>query len=172
MIGRSSTPRLLDSISGVSGILGRPVKPGDDGRKCFAFVLKHSFAISPHVSREFCIYIRTLRSEGAGNAGCPMHPQASCARSGVVKQAHEFSQRSHRNDPAFPAQWSTAFLDRAPRRSAHLPPSPAKPPPARHPRQGVRTTRLHRPRRAPSSKSTLHVHRHPPRVRDVRETPL
>jgi hypothetical protein len=28
--GRSSTPRLLDSIINVSGILGRPVKPDDD----------------------------------------------------------------------------------------------------------------------------------------------
>jgi hypothetical protein len=30
LIGASSTPRLLGSNSGVSGILGRPVKPGDD----------------------------------------------------------------------------------------------------------------------------------------------
>jgi hypothetical protein len=28
--GGPSTPRLLDSIIGASGILGRPVKPGDD----------------------------------------------------------------------------------------------------------------------------------------------
>jgi len=28
--GGPSTPRLLDSIIGVSGILDRPVKPGDD----------------------------------------------------------------------------------------------------------------------------------------------
>jgi hypothetical protein len=28
--GGSSTPRLLGSIINVSGILGRPVKPGDD----------------------------------------------------------------------------------------------------------------------------------------------
>src|SRR5439155_13470004 len=34
--GVSSTPRLLDSITGVSGILGRPVKPGDDDRECGA----------------------------------------------------------------------------------------------------------------------------------------
>jgi hypothetical protein len=31
LTGRSSTPQPLDSITGVSGILGRPVKPGDDG---------------------------------------------------------------------------------------------------------------------------------------------
>src|SRR6266550_5063000 len=34
LTGRSSTPRPFDSISGVSGILGRPVKPGDDDREC------------------------------------------------------------------------------------------------------------------------------------------
>jgi hypothetical protein len=35
LTGRSSTPRLLDSIAGVSGMLGRPVKPGDDSSVCF-----------------------------------------------------------------------------------------------------------------------------------------
>ena len=30
LTGRSSTPRLIGSIIDVSGILGRPVKPGDD----------------------------------------------------------------------------------------------------------------------------------------------
>ena len=35
LTGRSSTPRPLDSIAGVSGILGRPVKPGDDSGVCF-----------------------------------------------------------------------------------------------------------------------------------------
>jgi hypothetical protein len=34
--GESSTPWLIDSISVVSGILGRPVKPGDDD--LFAFL--------------------------------------------------------------------------------------------------------------------------------------
>jgi hypothetical protein len=33
LTGRSSTPLLLVSIAGVSGILGRPVKPGDDSGK-------------------------------------------------------------------------------------------------------------------------------------------
>ena len=36
---------------------------------------KHSFAISPPVSREFCLEIPALQSEGAGNAGRPMRPQ-------------------------------------------------------------------------------------------------
>jgi len=33
LTGRSSTPRFLDPIINVSGILGRPVKPGDDERE-------------------------------------------------------------------------------------------------------------------------------------------
>ena len=32
--GASSTPRPIGSIAGVSGILGRPVKPGDDNSMC------------------------------------------------------------------------------------------------------------------------------------------
>jgi len=32
--GASSTPRPIDSITAVSGILGRPVKPGDDNWIC------------------------------------------------------------------------------------------------------------------------------------------
>jgi hypothetical protein len=32
--GVSSTPQLFGSITGVSGILGRPVKPGDDSLEC------------------------------------------------------------------------------------------------------------------------------------------
>jgi hypothetical protein len=39
-------------------------------------------------------------TEGAGNAGCPMHPQPRARM--VVKNAHEYSQRGHRNRPAFP----------------------------------------------------------------------
>src|SRR5260370_10755149 len=34
--GISSTPRLLDSITAVSGILDRPVKPGNGGCRCGA----------------------------------------------------------------------------------------------------------------------------------------
>jgi len=35
LTGRSSTPRLLGPIAGVSGIQGRPVKPGDDSGVSF-----------------------------------------------------------------------------------------------------------------------------------------
>jgi hypothetical protein len=39
--GVSSTLRLLGFIINVSGILGRPVKPGDDNRGCGASAFNH-----------------------------------------------------------------------------------------------------------------------------------
>jgi len=60
--------------------------------------------------------------EGAGNAGCPMHPQPRARM--VVKNAHEYSQRVHRNRPAFPHAMVLRLTSCSPRRSALLPPSP------------------------------------------------
>ena len=41
-------------------------------------------------------------------------PGAQCTRSlvraGVVKHAHEYSQRRHRKHPAFPTRWFYGFL--------------------------------------------------------------
>jgi hypothetical protein len=52
---------------------------------------------------------RPLQSEGAGNAGCPMHPQPG-VRILVVKYAHQCSQRKHRKHPASPTQWFYGLL--------------------------------------------------------------
>jgi hypothetical protein len=38
-------------------------------------IFRHTFAISPRVSREFCQNVPPSQSEGVGNAGRPMHPQ-------------------------------------------------------------------------------------------------
>jgi hypothetical protein len=45
-------------------------------------------------------------TEGAGNAGCPLHPQprVRCDRS-----TRAYSPQVHRSLPAFPAQWFTAY---------------------------------------------------------------
>jgi len=45
----------------------------------------------------------SAQREGVGNAGCPVHPAASCAK-WVVQDAHEYSQRSHRKSPGIPAR--------------------------------------------------------------------
>ena len=49
---------------------------------------------------------RPLQTKGAGNAGRPMRPIAACAM--VVVERTRVS-RSHRNHPAFPTQWFTAY---------------------------------------------------------------
>jgi hypothetical protein len=57
-------------------------------------------------------------------------PGAQCTRSFVraeqFEYAHEYSQRRHRNHPAFPTQWSCGFLRTLPGDRAFLPPSPAR----------------------------------------------
>ena len=52
---------------------------------------------------EVCLKISAPRSEGAGNAGRPMRPIAACAM--VERRNAHALVRSHRNHPAFPAQW-------------------------------------------------------------------
>jgi hypothetical protein len=55
---------------------GSPAFAGDDSHR-------RSFAFSPRVSREFCWRLLALENkEGAGNAGCTLHPRshAQCAQ--------------------------------------------------------------------------------------------
>ena len=65
-----------------------------------------------------------LPSEGAGNAGRPMRPIAACAMA-VSKKAHALV-RSHRNHPAFPTQWFTAYNALSPVIRLFLSPSPVR----------------------------------------------
>jgi hypothetical protein len=55
-------------------------------------------------------------------------PGAQCTRSlvraGVVKYAHQYSQRRHRNHPAFPTRWFYVLYVISPVTSSFLPPSP------------------------------------------------
>jgi len=136
MIGRSSTPRLLVSITdascpgpGMTSLGRRPARPKQKYRK------------RPHAKIEEAGSRRSGRAaSGAGQesgpnrislprqnaprreapgllpeCAAPFHqrarecraldaPAASCALWGSG-YAHEYSQRVHRNRPAFPAQW-------------------------------------------------------------------
>jgi hypothetical protein len=69
-------------------------------------VSSHSFAISPRVSREFCLKFLPLRDQRAQGK-----PGAQCTRS--LARRNEKNARVvtqvHRNIPAFPAQWFTAY---------------------------------------------------------------
>jgi hypothetical protein len=70
----SSTPRLLVSITAVSGILGRR----SSRTMTDEFVIQFRDLAAPCV-RAFAINSRPLQSEGAGDAGRPMRPIAACA---------------------------------------------------------------------------------------------
>src|SRR5260370_32342200 len=108
------------------------------------------------------------KSEGAGNAGCTMHPQPRVQ----MKKAHEHSHHGHtENHPAFPAQWFYGLLRALPGDQACLTPSPAL-------LLADLTPALGRQNDTPWPyastllvKHAARVHRIPPHVRNVR-TPL
>ena len=78
--GVSSTPRLIRSITAASGILDRPVKPDDDSECASAF--------SRRIAPEACWKLLIPRKrEGAGNAGCLLHPRSRVQNG--LEYAHE-----------------------------------------------------------------------------------
>ena len=120
--GVSSTPKLLGFIINVSGILGRPVKPGDDSGVCF--IHQGWLRTRPQLAmtdREFRFKFQTADTrahsrggrrprfacrppskEGAGNAGCALHPRSRVQNGGRKRtRAYRFSG----GHPTFPAQW-------------------------------------------------------------------
>src|ERR1700719_2487278 len=109
--GVSSMPRLLGFIICVSGILGRPVKPGDDNRGRGASVFdrfrRHNPAFSRRDSPEVCLDVSRLESESAGNAGCAVDPR-SRVQNGKRKRTRAY--RFSGGAPTFPAQWLYGLL--------------------------------------------------------------
>src|SRR5271165_1748578 len=65
---------------------------------------------------------RALKSEGAGNAGCALHPRS---RVQTAQKTHTSIQGSG-GDPTFPAQWFYGLLRALPGDRACLPPSPPR----------------------------------------------
>src|SRR5712671_6579997 len=108
------------------------------------------------------------KSEGAGNAGCALHPRSRAQW--VEECAHEHTGQRRQSD--IPCAMALRLISCSPRRTALLPPSPAVTTasltPA--PRRQDHTT-------SPYASVTLvrrdiRVHRIPPHVRDDREAPL
>jgi len=63
---------------------------------------RHSFAISRPDMPELCRKFPCPRSEGAGNAGCTLHPRSRAQQCTKKRtRAYRFSG----GNPAFPAQW-------------------------------------------------------------------
>src|SRR5579863_2903176 len=72
---------------------------GNDGRAHFRDPAARPARVLPSTSR-------SLKSEGAGNAGCTMHPQPRVEN---AKTTRAKSPQVRRNKPAFPARWFTAY---------------------------------------------------------------
>ena len=83
-----------------------------------------AFAISRHVfARALQIRCPSWRTEGAGNAGCALHPRSRVPK--VCTLAHTSIQGSG-NTPTSPAQWLYGVLRALPGERACLPPSPLR----------------------------------------------
>src|SRR5206468_11459975 len=74
------------------------------------------------------ILILTLKIEGAGNAGCTLHPRSRVPK--MCIKAHTSIQGSG-NTPTSPAHWLYGLLRALPGERALLPPSPRGKLPAR-----------------------------------------
>ena len=110
----SSTPRLLGSIIDVSGILGRPVKPGDDG----VDMCSHSRdALRPSFARNFLALEDRGRREDRVRAA-PAVPCADCTKKCCTRayRAAENTRPSLRNG-------FTAYAVLSPETSSWLTPS-------------------------------------------------
>jgi hypothetical protein len=74
----SSTPQLIDSIAGVSGILDRPlsqtmtIEIADVSHAITDILPRPATSHARDFARYFSPFFQT---EGVGNAGCPVHPQ-------------------------------------------------------------------------------------------------
>jgi hypothetical protein len=133
----------------------------------------YASAISRRVSPEACHQNSfTLQSEGAGKAGCALHPRSRVQN---CRGRRHTSIQVKRRHPTFPAQWFKAYTC-SPRRSGF----------ACHRRQrkvfasrrldanpeAVRPTRFRPSAQAALVSRNSRVHRISPRVRDDRDPPL
>jgi hypothetical protein len=72
----------------------RPVKPGDDIES------KRTFAIPRRDAPEVCWNFSPRKTEGVGNAGCPLHPQPVC-----IGSEHTVVTAGRRNTLHSRTQW-------------------------------------------------------------------
>jgi len=103
---------------------GSPAFADDDGSDSHfkqQRIYKHSFAISPRLSREFCFEVPPPEIRGRRECRVPNAPAASC----VIKNTRVSHHRYTGNHPAFPAQWFYGLLRALPGDQACLTPSPA-----------------------------------------------
>src|SRR5256885_1450481 len=89
------------------------------GMTCSDMRFRSRGMFCPRFSNSFA----PLKREGAGNAGCALHPRSRVPK--CVKKAHTSIQGSG-NTPTSPAQWLYGLLRALPGERAFLPPSPLR----------------------------------------------
>jgi hypothetical protein len=135
-------------ITGASGILDHPLSRVTTSSE----FQTHLRTLAAHYARVMPLS-SALKTEGVGNAGCPLHPQPP-----VQQKSTGVEATGTPGSPGIPARNGFNSLFRAlPGDRALLSPSPRAVSCARLERQrrGVRTTRLRRPLSALSSKAPL-----------------
>ena len=164
----SSTPRLLDSITKVSGYW--VAKPGDDDRMCGNDADPCLRDLAACFARGLPSMSRPLQSEGAGNAGRPMRPIAACA--GIVVERTRVSQVTPES-PGIPRAMVYGLLRALPGDRALLPPSSLRSllPKNLTPASGRQDHTTSPSASALFVQQRLRVHRIPPRVDDVGQRP-
>jgi hypothetical protein len=106
--GVSSTPRLIDSITGASGILGPRFFAGDDGWSVANTTSRSRGAVRPR----FAINLRP-ENRGRGECRAPDAPAASCAlwvasmHTSIHSEPPEITRHSR-------TQWFTAYIALSP----------------------------------------------------------
>jgi len=132
-------------------------------------VEKHTFAISRRNSPEVCHQRHALSNQRAQGK-----PDARCTRglvcNKVVENAHEHTGPAETSD--FPCAVALRLLRGLPGEPCSLPPSPAGVTASLTPSSGVSGPYDLAVRFGIARLARRRVHRNPPRVRDVRETPL
>jgi len=115
--GASSTPRPFDSIIDASGILDHPLSRvmtvvGHDSNFKQAPCPKTCIRdLAARNARGLACWFRPPQTEGAGKTGCALHPRSR------VQSAQKKRTRAYRfsgGNPAFPAQWFTAYTALSP----------------------------------------------------------
>src|SRR6266704_6289135 len=106
------------------------IKPGNDAhaahRNSYSTVKQqasHASAFSRRDAPELCVDCRPLKEEGAGKAGCALHPRSrvqTCTKKRT--RAYRFSG----GIPAFPARWFTAYFELSPVNGLHATVAPEK----------------------------------------------
>ena len=106
--------RISDIQAVIASEAKQSISPQQERMDCFvasllAMTKGCESAISPPVSREVWLVRSALHSEGAGKAGCRLHPWVPCN-----KKHGGRTTGSTGITPAFPAQWFTAYTALSP----------------------------------------------------------